>query len=98
MASTPDQIKERLRIELARYNLEYQDRSDNDVLRYSIVKPGESLLGFEIKKPDEVARVTSFGNKLEIMVFDRSQVSHIKDVAEAIKETLKKDYRLLRGY
>ena|SRR3989344_8278018 len=95
---TPDQIKERLRIELARYGLQYRDNSDSGVERFSIVKPGETLLGFEIKKPDEVARVTSFGSKLEIMVFDRSQVSHIKDVAEAIKENLKKEYRILKGY
>ncbi len=99
MALTPEQILARLKSELKKYGLNYEDLSDADIPRRSITRPGEPrLLGFS-REPREVARVTSVsGKKLEIMVFEKEERDNIANIVEEISERLGINYMVLKGY
>ena len=99
MGITPEQIINRLRIELEKYGLNYEDNSDVNIPRKSITRVAKSGTFGLFQDSEEVARVTSVSEKrLEIMVFDRKERENIDSAAKEISERLEIDYRVLKGY
>lgn len=98
MSITPNYILRKIKKELGKYGLKYEDNSD-DVSRQSIMKPGRSKLLGLIQESKEVARITSISErKLEIIVFDKKEKENIISVAEEIKDRLEIEYKILKGY
>jgi len=95
--------KKILKKELSKYGLEFQDDSDEDVPRLSIVKPEQKfvkmLFGIP-QKSKEVARIigSSLEGKIEVLVFEKEAADTIKEVLERVKRETGKQYSISKGY
>ncbi len=94
-------VEQVLKSELPRYGLKYEDNSDEDVSRLSIVKPEWNFVKMFVgmkQNSIEIARITGLENDVEVMLFEKSMEDEIEAVLKTVKRETGRHYKIIKCY